>query len=101
MALPLMTVSQAHNYIEIKFFYLSFQYKIEPTEPSNTLPKMGIVNPMRVHCQKTAFKSKRAQGSLECCNSLGLFCSCIPELFSQALITSSINNFSSSLYLNQ
>lgn len=49
MALQLMRVSQAHNYTEIKFFYLSFQYKIEPTEPSNTFLKMGIVNPIRVH----------------------------------------------------
>lgn len=74
MALELMSISEAHNSIEINFCYFSFPHKIEPTEPSNTLPKMGIVNPMRVHYQKTAFKSKCSQDNLKSCSSLGLLC---------------------------
>jgi hypothetical protein len=39
MALELMRITQAHNFVEIKFCNLSVQYKIVPTEPSNTFPQ--------------------------------------------------------------
>lgn len=47
MALELMRISQTHDSVEIKICHLSFQYKIEPAEPSNSYPQMGLVYLMR------------------------------------------------------
>lgn len=41
MALELMRFLQAHNSVEIKSCHFSFQYKIVPTEPSNTFLQNG------------------------------------------------------------
>lgn len=38
MGLELMRILQTHSSVEVKFCHLSFEYKIKPTELSNSFP---------------------------------------------------------------